>query len=276
MGTALFPPLDLRDWHATRDTLHGCAKLLGQVRATMTPKQKHWWHITLHVGARGFTTTPIPAGELTYELFLNLVDHELQVNPSRGEPWVTSLRGRSIADLRDELFSTLTRMGVEPSIDQAQFADHSIREYDGGAVDRYWQALTQVDVLFKRFRGTLRDETSPVQLFPHHFDLSFSWFSGRKVPGAGPDDEESADEQMAFGFSTGDETIPNPYIYVTAYPLPHQLKDTAIPEGGYWHTEGFEGAVLEYDTLTKSAAPQDALTNFLSGLQIAGASLMND
>jgi hypothetical protein len=48
-------------------------------------------------------------------------------------------------------------------------------------VERYWQALAQIDILLKQFRGELREETSPVQLWPHHFDLSLVWFSGRRA-----------------------------------------------------------------------------------------------
>ena len=48
----------------------------------------------------------------------------------------------------------------------------------------------------------------------------------RKIPGQDPADEESSDKQMNFGFTFGDEGIPEPYFYITAYPLPDAASRT--------------------------------------------------
>ena len=131
-----------------------------------------------------------------------------------------------------------------------------------------------MDAVFKRFKGTLREETGPVQLFPHHFDLSMNWFSGRLVPGVDPADEESADEQMNFGFVTGDEGIPDSYFYATAYPQPEGLTDQPLPDGAVWQTEGFNGAVMMYETVVAASDPEGLLLQFLQAAQRAGSALM--
>jgi len=141
-------------------------------------------------------------------------------------------------------------------------------------VEDYWQTLSQIDLLLKQFRGELREECSPVQIWPHHFDLSLVWFSGRLVPDVDPADAENADEQMAFGFSTGDEGIPEAYFYITAYPWPQGLTDVKLPDGASWQTEGWKGAVLTYEQLLEKEAPKDALLHFWRTVQAAGAALM--
>jgi hypothetical protein len=65
--------------------------------------------------------------------------------------------------------------------------------YDIEAIGRFRQAINWVDAAFKTFKGGLREESGPVQIFPHHMDVSMNWFSGRLVPGIDPADEESAD-----------------------------------------------------------------------------------
>ena len=90
------------------------------------------------------------------------------------------------------------------------------------------------------FRAGIREETSPIQVWPHHFDLSMIWLPGDKVPGEDPDDEESADRQMNFGFTYGDDAVPEPYLYVTAYPRPAWLGERSLPEPAEWHAEGAE------------------------------------
>jgi hypothetical protein len=113
-----------------------------------------------------------------------------------------------------------------------------------------------------------------VQLWPHHLDLALLWFSGRLAPGQDPANEEYADEQMNFGFSRGDDGIPESYFYATAYPTPASLTDITLPGDAYWHTEGFTGAILPYQALVEADAPAEALLTYLRTVQQAGASLM--
>ena len=65
--------------------------------------------------------------------------------------------------------------------------------------------------------------------------------------------------QLAIGFSTGDQTIPEPYLYLTAYPEPDGFTKLALPEAAYWQAEGFSGAILPYAALQAS---NDAETLF--------------
>jgi hypothetical protein len=188
--------------------------------------------------------------------------------------WHKPLYGQPAAVFCEETLAALAGMGIKPEIDLTLFSDTTPGEYDKPAVERYWQALSQIDVIFKQFKGELRGETSPVQLWPHHLDLAMLWFSGRLVPGVDPADEENADEQMNFGLSPGDQTIPNPYFYVTAYPLPDGLTDTPLPAEATWYRQGFTGAILPYEALVTAADPKEMLLNFLRTVQQAGSKLM--
>ncbi len=64
---------------------------------------------------------------------------------------------------------------------------------------------------------------------------------------------------MNFGFTLGDAGIPQPYFYVTAYPLPDAFPNLELPAGATWHAKGFNGAVLRYETLLTSHDPQGEL-----------------
>ncbi len=274
MGAPGLPPLPLTGWRPTRDAIHGYARLLGKLRATYTARQKHWWHITLRAAATGLTTTQIPGPGRTFELLLDLVRHELVITTDTGERKAIPLRGQSLAEFAEATLASLARMGVEPPLERAPFNNNTPESYDADAAARFWQALSQIDPLFKRFKAGLRGATSPVQLFPHHFDLSMNWFSGRHVPGIDPADEENADEQMTFGFSTGDDGIPEPYFYITAYPAPAELFRTVLPKDAVWHSASFQGAVLPYETVRRASDPSDKLLEFLQTVQQAGERLM--
>lgn len=276
MAQSVFPLLPPEELRPSRDTIHVYSQLLGAVRRALTPPQKHWWHISLQATAAGLTTTPIPCDDLTFELALDLTTHEFCISTSNGDWWDMTLRGQSGREFVEETLSALDTLGVEVDVDRSQFDDGSRRAYDTTVVEDYWQAASQIDVLLKQFKGELREETSPVQLWPHHFDFSLVWFSGRLVPGEDPQDAENADEQMAFGFSTGDGGIPEPYFYITAYPWQDALTQFDLPPGAQWHTEGWNGALLLYNTLVKSEEPREQLLHFWRMVQAAGASLMRE
>lgn len=269
-----FPALDLATWQPTRDTLNNYARIIGRIRRERTTPQKHWWHISLHATATGLTTTPIPAGDITFELLMDFTDHQLYLYTSKGDTMTIPFLGQSQAEFREETLNTLQELGVTIEIDKDLFTDDTPGTYDPAAVSRFWQAFVQIDSIFKTFKHGFRQESSPVQLWPHHFDLAVLWLSGRLVPGQDPDNEEYADEQMNFGFSTGDDTIPEPYFYATAYPTPANFSDAALPTGAYWHTAGWTGAILPYRLLPTAADPKATLLTFLRTAHAAGASHM--
>jgi len=203
------PSLSLADWKHTRDTLHQYARIIGKIRSRYMPKSKHWWHITLSVSARGLTTTPFPVAGQSLELMLDLAAHQLVIDSSNGWRTALPLAGQSTAGLCRQVSAVLEGAGIELEPDLlADFDTGEVQPYDVTSVNRFRQAINRVDVAFRTFKGGLREETGPVQIFPHHLDVSMNWFSGRLVPGVDPTDEEHADEQLNFGFVTGEGSVP--------------------------------------------------------------------
>jgi hypothetical protein len=270
----VFPDLKLDEWRSTRDSLHANAAILGAIRRAMTPPRKHWWHITLQASVRGLTTTTIPAGERALELVLNPFKQCIDVELSDGQSAALDLTGRSQATAMQRLLSVLQDVGVDVPELPLKDWDDTVLVYDRAAAMQFWQALTQIEAVFQEFKGGLRQETGPIHLFPHHFDLSVNWFSGRHIPGADPDDAENADEQMNFGFVTGDSSVRDAYFYVTAYPEPDGFTEFILPDGAYWHTDGFVAAVLPYEELAGDDQAGFRLLSFLRTVQQTGASLM--
>ncbi len=269
------PTLPLADWQPTRDTLHRYARILGKVRGRYMPASKHWWHITLSVCARGLTTTPFPVGTQTIELTLDLVAHRLAIDSSAGWSAALPLVGQSEVGVREWIDASLESAGIQQESDVlAAFESDEVQPYDTEATGRYRMALAWMDASLKAFKGGLREETSPVHVFPHHLDLAVNWFSGRLVPGKDPADAESSDEQMNFGFVTGDGSIDDAYIYATAYPAPEGWADLALAAPAFWHTEGWTGAILPYDALANADDPDAVLLAFLEAVQTHGSALM--
>ena len=278
MPEVQLPSLILKDWRETRDTLQKYAQMIGKIREKMSVPHPHWWHISLRVSDRGLTTTPIQkdrsAPGQTFEIILDLINHHLIIESNFREAKRIKLTGQSLFALCEETCSLLTDIGVVLPIDREKFTDGKSGNYDENAAAEYWTALKEISRITNYFRSELRGERSPVQLWPHHFDLSMSWFSGRGVPGKDADDAELSREQMMYGFSTGDDTVPDAYFYITAYPVPDGLQNLQISDDARWNSDGFQGGVMMYKEFATANNPEEKLLNYFRTFHNAGAMLM--
>ncbi len=272
-----FPRLPLDVWRATRDSLHQQAKVLGAIRRTLAPAQPHWWHVSLLPRPEGLSTgwLPMPGG-LAAELSMDLVHHGVGLQLSDGRRWSRPLGNLGGSALAGWLLDRLDAAGSRPAIDLSKLDDGVAPAHDPIAATAWWQAARLVAGALTAFAAELPGKTSPVQLWPHHFDLSLNWFSGRLVPGQDPADEESSQEQMGFGFSTGDAGIPEPYLYLTAYPWPDDLADAELPAPAEWHLADWKGGLVRYGRLIELDRPLEGLMRILRAVHGAGAERMRD
>jgi len=131
--------------------------------------------------------------------------------------------------------------------------------YDTEQASKYGEALWWLDKQFRIVKaGLVEGLTSPILVYPHHFDLSLVWF---------PHDDQL---QFSLGWSTGDETINEPYIYLTASPEPKGFTDMKLPVGAYWQKEGFSGAILPYAVLATNKKPEELFQKFSLCLSAGG------
>ncbi len=278
MRNKKFPSLLLSEWKETRDTLHKYCKMVGAIRENFSKPQPHWQHLSLRVDGNELTTLPLQKSakekDKTFEVKLNLINRKLLIVSSYRETMSVSLTGQSLSALCDETCSLLSDIGINPKLERPGFIDGKTGKFEQKWLKNYWIVLKGVNNIFEKFKSRLKGQTSPVQLWPHHFDLAVSWFSGRLIPGKDPKNSEESQEQMTFGFSAGDETITDAYFYATAYPIPEDLLKISLPGNAYWNQTGFRGAVLRYDSLVENEKPTNLLLNFLRTIQLAGEKLM--
>ena len=223
-------------------------------------------------------TSGVVFGEIDFELSLDLKESLLIARTSGGAEFSEGLNGQSATDLAQGIDDFLFDNGIDTGYVRASAPRGTDRfvGYSAKHANSIGYALGVVSALMAEFRAGIREETSPIQLWPHHFDVSMLWLPGEKIEGQDPDNEEYSDKQMNFGFTFGDESIPEPYFYVTAYPLPDGFPELELPTGTQWQTEGFNGAVLLYKTLIKSGDPNAYLLDLWQTLLSAGREQMLD
>jgi uncharacterized protein DUF5996 len=288
-----WPELNYLASRDTYATLHLWTQIVGKIRLALTPWVNHSWHVPLYVTARGLTTSPIPFGTRAFELAFDFIEHALRIEVSDGGEKHIELRPRSVADFRSEVMKALTGLGITVSIndrpceiaDAVEFTqDHSHASYDASAARALWQALVQIDRVFKRFRSGFLGKVSPVHFFWGSFDMAVTRFSGRtapafagKVPGVANEvmREAYSHEVSSAGFWPGGNGVDSASFYSYAYPTPATFKAAAVQPAEASFSEALGEFLLPYDAVRVSRDPDATLLAFLQSTYEAAANSAN-
>nr|WP_294859004.1 DUF5996 family protein [uncultured Fluviicola sp.] len=270
-------------------TLHLFMQIIGKVRLKLSPRKNHWWYVTEYVSTRGITTGDIPYNEGMdyFDITINVHQHQLEVNTSKGESDSFLLDGISVADFYIQLSEILKRFDISVSIVDKPYdlnIDLPFRElteynhYDKSYTKDFWRILLWVDGVFKEFSGRFYGKTCPVHLYWHSMDLAVTRFSGNPAPPMAKDarisDKDAySHECISFGFWGGDKNMPEPAFYSYTYPSPGGLNEEPLePASASWvESNGSPMAILTYNNLLKSDDPRASLLNFLQSAYTAGA-----
>ncbi len=292
-AAAAWPPLPLRDWSDTRDTLHLWTQIVGKTRLALAPMVNHWWQVPLYLSARGLTTSWIPYGTSGFSVEFDFVEHVLAVQHDDGRAWTMSLAPRSVADFYWSYMAGLHSLGIDARIwpvpvelaNPIPFAeDETHKSYDAAATHHFWRALTQASRLLGIFRGRFIGKASPVHFFWGSFDLACTRFNGARAPlhpGGVPGLADWATREayshacISAGWWPGaiGSPIEEAVFYAYAYPEPVGCPTATIrPTAGYYHSVMHEW-VLPYDAVRTAANPDDIALDFFQSTYEAAATL---
>ncbi len=284
-----WPELPYAAWRDTRDTLQLWTQIIGKVRLMQSPWLNHSWHVTLYVTSRGLTTSPIPHGTRSFEAAFDFIDHVLDITVSDGGKRRLALKPQSVADFYGAVTTALQELDVAVVINDkpceiagaTAFADdRQHASYDAEYAWRFWQALVQVDRVFKAFRTSFIGKCSPVHFFWGSFDLAVTRFSGRrapnftgKAPGVAPEvmSEAYSHEVSSAGFWPGDNITQYPAFYSYAYPNFAGFRETKVQPAAAVFSETLGEFLLPYDAVRSAADPDAALLAFLQSTYEAAA-----
>jgi hypothetical protein len=276
------PPLPLKGWEDTKETLHRYCQKVGKLRMEYSPYRNHWWHVTLYVTTRGLTTGPIPYGRTSFDISFDLLENRVAVTTGE-DAFSFALNDLPVAEFYQRLFEGLRSLEIDASINPEPFRlddEHTLdaNTYhctcDEGYIRRYHYVLAWVDQVFKEFAGRFNGKTSPVQLYWHSFDLAVTRFSGRRAPvRAGADlvtREAYSHEVISCGFWPGDPSFREPAFYSYTAPEPENLTEQPLhPPAASWQEGGT--ALLTYEEVCSSSSPRETLLEFLQSAYEAGA-----
>lgn len=283
-----WPLLSLESWKDTCATLHMWTQIVGKVRLALTPLINHWWNVPLYVTARGLTTSRIPYGGTSFELWFDFIDHKLVLETSDGTVKTLELAPRSVADFYRQFMAMLQLAGIEVTIwtmpveisDPIPFDQDTVhKSYDAKSVEKFWRILLSTDAVFNQFRSRFIGKSSPVHFFWGSFDLAVTRFSGHRAPERPGADritrEAYSHEVISVGFWPGSGDVKDAAFYCYAAPEPQGFKNVRIrPESTLYNPQLGE-FLLMYHDVREAASPSSSLLEFCQSTYEAGATLAN-
>jgi hypothetical protein len=286
-----WPALPLEAWQDTCTTLHLWTQIVGKVRLAQAPMLNHWWQVPFYVTTRGLATSPIPYGDISFEICFDFLDHQLRVQTSDDDIRTLALAPRSVADFFREFMAALHALGLEVQIrtlpvevqDPIPFdEDDTHRSYDPEYAQRFWRILTRADRVLQMFRGGFLGKSSPVHFFWGSFDLAVTRFSGRVAPPHPGGVPHLADwvtrlayshEVSSCGFWPGGGPVPEPVFYAYAYPEPEGFRHHPVRPASAFYSSDLREFILPYEAVRLSGNPDAMLLDFAQSTYEAAADL---
>ena len=253
----------LSNWAPTLATLSRYANAVGVVPRALAEPHPKWWHISLKIHNDGVATDPVPhpsSTDVTYQLLMNLKTHTVDIPTTDGDVRSLSMTdGLSSTEFGDQLLSILGELEIEAEFEQEKFENDEPGVYDPESAGSYREVLTNTARVLRLHKSALSEDTGPIQLWPHNFDLAFEWFGSRSVP-HGEDGELPS--QIDFGLAPGDSSHAEAYFYSNPWPFEDSLTERELPGGARWFTESWQGTLFPYAEIAGDAAGEDKLAAY--------------
>ncbi len=286
-----WPALPFAAWRGTRDTLHMWTQILGKTLLARAPFENHWWHAALRVTPRGLGSLAVPGADRSFDLELDLVDHQLSVRTSDGRTAGLPLAAGTVRSFYEEYLALLSTLGIDAHVwgtpvevtDPIPFDEDDVHgEYVPSQANRFWEVLRLCDAAFRDLASSFLGKQSPVHFFWGSFDLAATRFSGRRAPDRPGADritrEAYSHEVISFGFWPGGTTpggvsVDEPVLYAYAAPEPGGLRETDIGVRAAGYDERLGEFLLPYEAVRTAHDPARAVLTFCERVYEAGATL---
>jgi len=262
-------------------------QIVGKIRLAQSPPVNHWWNVTLYVTSHGLTTSPMPYGSATFEIYFDFLEHQLVISKDNGEVRTIELGGLSVAGFHQKLMETLHSMGLDVKIwpvpvevaNPIRFDQDNAGRFDPEQALRFWRVLIQVNRVFAEFRSGFIGKASPPHFYWGAFDHAVTRFSGRLaprhpgVPGV-PDfitHEAYSHEVSSCGFWPGGGSIDSAAFYSYVYGEPQGFKDYPVNPPESYYSKDLGEFLLPYDAVRTADSPDQKLLQFLESTYEAAA-----
>lgn len=233
------------DWASTRDTLQAYAQALTALpRAAGTPDDR-WGHVAMSIGSKGISTAPTPLADGTDLVgMMDLTTHEVIIVAGDDTERIDMKTGPSSQSVGDAMLAVASRHGSDIGADRDRFGTSAGLFYEANHAEAFLAAAKFAAAALEEMNTSIPGEVAGPHLWPHGFDIATEWYSPLLITG----DDSTASAQIAVGFYPSNES----YFYANPWPYEDRWGEQPPVEGSTWHLEGWQGAVLPPNDLSRA------------------------
>jgi len=214
--------------------LQNACMAMSELKSQLIEKLPHFGHESLF-----FENDEITTGILNNKT-------EIKINLLTGQMLYFHNESGQLIDitknsLHEEFSKISKKLNVKMPKNKLEAVSHS-------ELSEYYSFAVIAKRTIEHFRMALEGNYTFVHLWPHHFDFSVEWFTGKK------------EEQIGTGISPGDGQYSEPYLYMNPYPFNPKVTEINLPIGK-WHTSSWKGIKVDRNDLGKY--PQNEVTDLL-------------
>lgn len=258
----------------TRVELHYAVQFIAAVGAALAEPLPDESHVSLEWNAQleKFVGVPIRA-TVPFRVALDPINlTSLLLNQQEEAIAILPLDQQTLATGLDWHKAEIARLGADPTSIKLltyppDFPDHPIAH---GACFQANQTVNERQELSHYFANTQQllteivastEDVMPIRIWPHHFDIATLLML--------PEQRDGEARTIGMGLSPGDQSYDQPYWYVSPYPYPETDRLPHLEGQGFWHTQGWVGAVLKASQLVPTAQAEQVETFLKSAWQAA-------
>ena len=204
------------------EQLHNVCMAIGQLKSQLIEELPHYGHQALFMQNDEITT-----GQLNNktEIKIHLLTGQLL--------YFHNEKGSYIDLIKDNIAEKLRHIATTNNLKMPEIKLENVTH---SQLSKFYNYAIKAKRTIELFRMRLEGNFTLVHLWPHHFDFSVEWFTGKK------------DEQIGTGISPGDDQYSEPYLYMNPYPFNPKVIENNLPVGT-WHTSTWKGVKVERDDL---------------------------
>ncbi len=251
--------------------LHQAAQLIAAIGSSYLEPREDAGHSNMEwLGDNQVFAGNKIGGKKKYRVALHPADLKLQFLDGSGKILSEfALEGRLLDGAIEWLREELTSYGFDkskfnfpdnlklPAAGQSQ--GQPFRIDMAAAFEEHAKYFSNADLILKEVLKEVAG-ASEVRCWPHHFDIA-SLITVDKRLG----------KSIGVGLSPGDDSYNEPYFYVTPWPYPDEklVGSHDLSGGGFWHTKGWIGAVLQGSEIIKETSREAQVIKNLLFLESA-------
>uniref|UniRef100_B8HJZ4 Uncharacterized protein n=1 Tax=Cyanothece sp. (strain PCC 7425 / ATCC 29141) TaxID=395961 RepID=B8HJZ4_CYAP4 len=246
---------------AARLQLHYGIQFMAAVGAALAEPLPDDSHVSLewHLELEKFVGLPIRA-EVPFRVALDPINLiSLLLNQQEEAIAVLPLDQQTLATGLDWHKAEIARLGADPTSIKLltyppDFPDHPIAHgapFEVSPQAREREELSRYYANTQHLLAEMVAETEdalPIRIWPHHFDIATLIML--------PAQRDGEPMTIGMGLSPGDQSYDQPYWYVSPYPYPEVQQLPHLDGQGFWHTQGWVGAVLKASQLASNPEAQ--------------------